>query len=116
MGYVIDRWVGEGTSNEVPRVTTGATRNNVFSSFFVEDGSFIRLKNIQLGYTAPKKLLQKAKVEGLRIYISANNLLTLTSYMGYDPDLGSANALSAGVDMGQYPQATTIMGGIQVKF
>ena len=116
LGYVIDRWVGEGTSNEVPRVTTGATRNNVFSSFFVEDGSFIRLKNIQLGYTVPKKLLQKAKVEGLRIYISANNLLTLTSYMGYDPDLGSANALSAGVDMGQYPQATTIMGGIQVKF
>ena len=116
LGYIIDRWVGEGTSNEVPRVTTGATRNNVFSSFFVEDGSFIRLKNVQVGYSFDKQKLKKLQIEGLRIYLSANNLLTLTSYMGYDPDLGSSNALAAGVDMGQYPQATSVMGGIQVKF
>lgn len=116
LGYVIDRWVGPGTSNEHPRLTTGETRNNVFSSYYVEDGSFIRLKNIQLGYTVPKLILKKAKIESLRVYVAANNLLTLTKYMGYDPDLGSANALSAGVDFGMYPQARTIMGGIQITF
>jgi TonB-linked SusC/RagA family outer membrane protein len=116
LSYVIDRWIGPGTSNENPRLTTGETRNNVFSSYYVEDGSFIRLKNIQLGYTVPKLILKKAKIESLRVYVAANNLLTLTKYMGYDPDLGSANALSAGVDFGMYPQARTIMGGIQITF
>jgi TonB-linked SusC/RagA family outer membrane protein len=116
LSYVIDRWVGPGTSNENPRLTTGETRNNVFSSYYVEDGSFIRLKNIQLGYTFPKTWLKKAQIESLRIYVAGNNLLTLTKYMGYDPDLGSANALSAGVDYGMYPQAKTIMGGIQITF
>jgi hypothetical protein len=82
----------------------------------VEDGSFIRLKNIQIGYTIAKIWLKKAKVESLRIYMAANNLFTLTKYLGYDPDLGSANALSAGVDFGMYPQAKTIMGGIQIAF
>ena len=116
LGYVIDRWVGPGTSDEHPRLTTGETRNNVFSSYFVEDGSFIRLKNIQIGYTFPKNWMKKAKVESLRLYVAANNLLTLTRYMGYDPDLGSPNALSAGVDFGMYPQAKSVMGGIQVTF
>jgi len=69
-----------------------------------------------LGYTVPKLILKKAKIESLRVYVAANNLLTLTKYMGYDPDLGSANALSAGVDFGMYPQARTIMGGIQITF
>ncbi len=116
LSYVIDRWVGPESSFTNPRLTTGETRNNVFSSYYVEDGSFVRLKNIQLGYTIPKNWLKKAKVESLRIYMAANNLLTLTKYLGYDPDLGSANALSAGVDFGMYPQAKTIMGGIQIAF
>jgi TonB-dependent starch-binding outer membrane protein SusC len=116
LGYVIDRWVGPGTSDETPRLTTGETRNNVFSSFYVEDGSFIRLKNVQIGYTLPKKVMKKAKMESVRIYVAANNLITLTRYMGYDPDLGSSNALSAGVDFGMYPQAKSIMGGIQIAF
>ena len=60
--------------------------------------------------------MKKAQIESLRLYVAANNLLTLTKYMGYDPDLGSANALSAGVDFGMYPQAKTIMGGIQITF
>ena len=73
LGYVIDRWVGPGTSNEHPRLTTGETRNNVFSSYYVEDGSFIRLKNIQLGYSVPKLILKQAKIESLRVYVAANN-------------------------------------------
>lgn len=116
LSYVLDRWVGEGTSNDTPRLTTGATRNNVFSSYYVEDGSFIRLKNIQIGYTFPKNWMKKAKIESLRVYVASNNLVTLTRYMGYDPDLGSANALSAGVDFGMYPQAKSFMGGLQISF
>lgn len=116
MGYVIDRWTGAGTSNEHPKLTTGPTKNNVFSSYFVEDGSFLRMRNLQLGYSFPKSLIKKAKIENLRIYVSANNLFTLTKYQGFDPDIGSPNVLSSGVDFGLYPQARTYMGGIQLTF
>jgi TonB-dependent starch-binding outer membrane protein SusC len=117
MAYMIDRWVGPGTSTTVPRVTTDATRNTVLSDYYVEDGSFIRLRNIQLGYTIPKKFTEKLKVESFRLYVSANNLVTLTKYQGFDPDIGpTAGTLSAGVDYGFYPQARTIMGGLTVKF
>lgn len=116
LGYVIDRWTGPGSTNEHPRLTTEATRNNIFSSYFVEDGSFARLKNIQIGYTIPGKILRKIKVESLRFYLAGNNLLTLTKYQGFDPDISSSNALSAGVDYGFYPQAKNIMGGVQLKF
>ncbi len=116
LGYVIDRWTGEGTSNEHPRLTTGATRNNVFSSYFVEDGSFLRLRNVQFGYSIPTSALKKIKVDGIRVYLSANNLFTLTRYQGFDPDIGASNALTAGVDYGMYPQAKSLMGGVQITF
>ncbi len=115
--YVIDRWTGPGSTDEIPRVTTGTTRNTIFSDFYVEDGSFVRLRNIQLGYTMPKRWFAKAKVESMRVYVSANNLYTLTNYQGYDPDIGNfGGALSAGVDYGFYPQARVIMGGFNLKF
>jgi len=116
LGYVINRWTGEGTSNEHPRLTTGSTRNTIFSSYFVEDGSFVRLRNAQFGYNIPKSILRKIKVEAVRVYLSANNLFTLTRYQGFDPDIGASNALSAGVDYGFYPQAKTFMGGVQITF
>ncbi|WP_421751660.1 SusC/RagA family TonB-linked outer membrane protein [Croceimicrobium sp.] len=117
LNYVINRWNGAGSTDIYPRVTTGSTRNTVFSDFYVEDGSFVRLRNIQFGYTLPKKWLGGAKVESLRIYISANNLYTLTNYLGYDPDIGNfGGTLAAGVDYGFYPQARTIMGGFNLKF
>jgi len=117
LGYTLDRWAGTGTSNEIPRVTTGSTRNTEFSDFYVEDGSFLRLRNLQVGYTLPSKLLDKINVNYLRIYVSANNLWTLTGYSGFDPDIGSfGGPLSAGVDYGFYPQATTIMGGFNIQF
>ena len=116
LGYMVDRWTGEGSTNVNPRVTTESTHNNVFSSYYVEDGSFARLKNIQIGYSFPGAKLKKIKVDSFRIYVSANNLITLTRYQGFDPDLGSSNALSAGVDYGFYPQAKTFMGGVQLKF
>lgn len=117
LSYVINRWTGAGSTDIYPRLTTGSTRNNVFSDYYVENGSFVRLRNIQFGYTLPKKWLSNAKVESLRIYVSANNLLTLTEYLGYDPDIGNfGGALAAGVDYGFYPQAQTVMGGFSLKF
>ncbi len=116
LAYVIDRWTGPGSTNEHPRLTTGPTNNNLFSDYFVEDGSFVRLRNIQFGYTVPSAVLRKIHVESLRVYVAANNLVTLTRYMGFDPDLGASNVLSAGVDYGMYPQARSIMSGLQIKF
>jgi len=115
--YNINRWTGTGSTNENPRLTTDLNRNTTFSDFYVENGSFLRLKNVQLGYTLPKTLLGNYKVKSTRIYVAANNLLTLTNYQGYDPDLGSfGGALSAGIDYGFYPQARTIMTGLSIKF
>lgn len=116
LAYVIDRWTGPGSTNEHPRLTTGPTNNNLFSDYYVEDGSFVRLRNIQFGYTVPSAVLRKIQVESLRVYVAANNLVTLTRYMGFDPDLGASNVLSAGVDYGMYPQARSIMSGLQIKF
>ncbi|GAB2614253.1 SusC/RagA family TonB-linked outer membrane protein [Belliella aquatica] len=116
LAYNIDRWTGPGTSNEVPRLTTGATRNTVFSDFYVEDGSFVRLRNVQLGYTIPSTISQKIGIQYFRFYLAANNLVTLTRYQGFDPDVGSGNPLFAGVDNGIYPQARTFMAGLNIKF
>lgn len=116
LAYVIDRWTGPESTNEHPRLTTGPTNNNLFSDYYVEDGSFMRLRNIQFGYTFPSSILRKANIESLRIYLAANNLITLTRYMGFDPDLGASNVLSAGVDYGMYPQARSLMSGLQIKF
>lgn len=115
--YNINRWTGEGSTNENPRLTTDLNRNTVFSDFYVENGSFLRLRNVQLGYTLPTNLLSRFKVSSTRIYVAANNLFTITNYQGYDPDVGSfGGALSAGIDYGFYPQARTIMTGLSIKF
>ena len=117
LGYVLDRWTVDNPSSENPRVTTSATRNGVFSDYFVEDGSYLRVRNVQIGYVLPQNISNKLGSDYVRIYFSANNLFTLTNYMGYDPDIGSAGgALSNGIDYGFYPQARTIMGGINIKF
>lgn len=116
LDYVIDRWTGPGSTNENPRVTTEATRNTEFSDYYVEDGSFVRMRNMQLGYTLPAAFSQRMHIENLRVYLAANNLFTITGYRGFDPDLGASSVLAAGVDFGIYPQARTFMAGVNVKF
>ena len=117
LDYVLDRWTVDNPDAEVPRVTTSPNRNGVFSDFYVEDGSFLRIRNMQIGYVLPKKWTEKFRSDYVRFYLSANNLFTLTNYMGYDPDIGaSQGTLSGGVDYGFYPQARTIMGGVNIKF
>ena len=110
----LDRWTGPGTSNSSPRVTTGATSNTVFSDFYVEDGSFVRLQNAQLGYTFSND--DDSKIDKLRIYLSGNNLFTLTEYSGYDPTAGTGAPIGGGIDQGFYPTSMTVLLGVNVKF
>jgi TonB-linked SusC/RagA family outer membrane protein len=116
LNYVLDRWTGEGTSNTVPRVTAGASTNSVFSSYFVDDASFIRIQNLQLGYSINKKYLEKAGISKLRLYASVNNLYTFTKYKGFDPAANSGDPISGGIDSGFYPTPKTYMLGVNVNF
>lgn len=117
LGYNIYRWTTPESTNEYHRLTTDLNRNTVFSDYYVENGSFMRMKNLQIGYTFNPLLLKKLNMNSARIYVAANNLLTITNYQGYDPDIGSAGGtLAAGIDYGFYPQARTIMTGLALTF
>ena len=83
------------------------------SDFYLEKGDYLRLKVLQLGYSLPNRLFNNIGVSRLRLYVTAENLLTLTKYSGYDPEIGGG---IFGIDRGQYPQARTFMGGVQLSF
>lgn len=114
MAYWLDRWTGPGSSDEVPRVTTAATANNVFSEFYVEDGSYLRLQRLSLGYTIPPDLM-KSKVKELRFYVAVDNLFTITKYQGFDPAASSGQPIGAGFDSGFYPAARTFWFGLTLN-
>lgn len=116
LDYYIERWRGEGTSSTVPRLTTKPTANSVLSDFFIEDSSFVRLQNIQLGYSLSNSLLEKMKIDNLRFYITAENLITLTKYKGYDPAASSGTPIGGGIDNGFYPIPVTLTAGLNLKF
>jgi hypothetical protein len=116
LSYYMNRWTGEGTSTSVPRLTTAATSNNIFSDFYVEDASFVRIQNIQLGYTIPQNFTQKAKIQTLKIYLAVSNPLTLTRYMGYDPSASSGAPIGGGFDPGFYPVPRTYNIGLNLNF
>ncbi|NLX29622.1 MAG: TonB-dependent receptor [Bacteroidales bacterium] len=113
----LSRWTGPGTSDYYPRVTFVDDNVNMktVSDFFIQDGSFVRLRNSSLGYTLPKSLTDYVKISRVRLYVSAENLFTFTSYKGYDPEIGGG-VFDNGIDRGIYPQARTILGGISVTF
>lgn len=117
---MLDRWTGPGTSNTMPRVAyqTSTTTNNLFSSYYIENGAFVRCRNIQVGYTIPATLAQRIKTSSIRLYVSAQNLFTITKYSGYDPEIGSigGNVLSTGIDQGRYPAARMFIGGLNIVF
>ncbi|GGA86832.1 SusC/RagA family TonB-linked outer membrane protein [Flavobacterium palustre] len=116
LNYVLDRWTGEGTSNSVPRVTTGATANNVFSDYFVEDASYLRIQNIQLGYTLNPKIAEKAFMSKVRLYAGVNNLYTFTKYKGFDPGASNGAPIGGGIDYGFYPIPRTYLLGLNINF
>lgn len=113
-GAALDRWTGEGTSNDYPRLTTDDANKNFArsSDFYVEDGSFFRIKSLQLGYNITPASIAKYGVKGCRIYYTGTNLLTFTKYSGFDPEIGAG----FGVDRGIYPQARVHSIGIKLTF
>ena len=111
----LGRWTGPGTSNEFPRVTTAATTNTVFSDFFVEDGSFLRVQNIQLGYTFAEGFFGE-QIDELRLYGSVTNAFTFTKYRGYDPTASSGAPIGGGIDNGFYPSPRAYLLGLNLKF
>jgi TonB-linked SusC/RagA family outer membrane protein len=113
--WMLNRWTGEGTSDKYPRFTLGDNANWQSSDLYVYDGSYLRLKNIQLGYTLPQQLTKKVFVSSLRIYVAAENLLTFTKYHGFDPEISSGGT-SLGIDRGVYPQAKSFTVGANLSF
>lgn len=109
---VLNRWTGEGTSNVMPRAVYGdPNKNTRHSDRFIEDGSYLRIKNLTLGYTLPKHIVKKAMMNNARIYISCENLYTFTSYSGFDPEVGLN-----GIDLSVYPLTRTYSIGLNINF
>ena len=104
-----DVWTTANPEGSIPN-PFGNPINTETSSRFVESGAYLRLKNLQLGYTFPKEWTQKIKMSRCRIYLSGSNLFTATRYTGYDPEVGG------GVDYGNYPQSRTFMVGLNINF
>jgi len=111
-----DRWTTTNPSNEIPRASSSPL--GIVSERYVEDASFLRLKLITLGYTLPKSVSKKLGTKSVKIYVSAENLITWTKYTGYDPEVSSyeQNNLYPGIDFGSYPNSKTFISGINVTF
>ena len=111
----LSRWTGEGTSTTFPRLIDSDPNGNFSkpSNFYLENGDYFRFKTVQLGYTLPSDALTKSGIQKLRLYVTGENLLTLTKYTGYDPEIGGD---VMGIDRGYYPQARSIMVGVNVQF
>ena len=113
----LDRWTGAGTSNSEPRVSFIDSNNNRRASDrYIEDGSYLRIKNIQLGYTFPESFANQIGFDEIRAYTQVKNLLTLTEYSGYDPEISNDGVLNTGIDIGTYPQPRTWSMGLNIKF
>mgnify|MGYP002666518976 CR=1 FL=1 len=109
---VLKRWQGEGTSNSMPRAVFGDPNQNTrVSDRFVENGSYLRLKNITLSYTFPKQWLQKAQIENACLSLSCENVATITGYSGFDPEVGIN-----GIDQNRYPISRTFSLGLNFNF
>ncbi len=121
--FILGRWTGEGTSNTLPRVTsTNAPNYLKFSDIWIKDGSYLKIRSINLGYDFGKTLI-KGKVRQFRLYVSVVNAFTFTKYPGAEPEVGygdynstRTSNMSSGIDLGTYPQARQYLLGLNVKF
>ncbi|WP_188620687.1 SusC/RagA family TonB-linked outer membrane protein [Flavobacterium suaedae] len=115
----LNYWTPENTNTDVPRPVNSTSANNIqISTRYVEDGSYVRIQNVTLGYSLPQDIVSKLKMSRVRIYGSAQNLFTFTNYSGYDPEIGSfnQNQLLTGIDNGRYPTPRTYSVGVNVEF
>ncbi|NME72557.1 SusC/RagA family TonB-linked outer membrane protein [Flammeovirga aprica] len=115
---MLNAWDGEGSTNEIPRLTEKDVESNLRASdYFLESGTYLRLKNLEVAYTLSNKLCKKAGIQSLRIFLSGQNLWTLTDYSGMDPEIGIENGdvLAFGIDRGMYPQARVYSIGLNLN-
>jgi outer membrane receptor protein involved in Fe transport len=119
-GYIatqLDRWQQPGDVTSIPRMSSRNYNTALRPSRIVEDGSFARIKNLSLGYTIPRALTRRLGVSRLRLYVAAQNLLTLTRYSGLDPEVSTdASELIGGIDFATVPQPRILMGGLNISF
>ncbi len=122
---LLNRWQKEGDKTDIPRLGYDQTESNSwFSDFYVKKADFVRLRNVQVGYTFPEKNLQQLGINRVRVFAAAQNLLTFTNYNGFDPEIGvrkddaynGNQILLTGVDSGRYPTAKTFTAGVSVSF
>ena len=114
---VLDAWTPANPSNTQPALSNSISNSEgQVNSFYVEDGSYLRLKTLQLGYTFSDVKIKDAGVDSIRLYLSGANLLTFTDYDGLDPEVSSNNALTIGVDSGTYPLARITTVGLNINF
>jgi len=119
---VLDRWTPTNPSNIVPRAgngggaDSGAPQNTAISTRYLEDGSFMRLKNLSIGYTLPNNLFGQDYFKNCRIYVSGQNVFTITDYSGLDPEIANSNPFDSGIDRGAFPQPRTYLVGLKVTF
>lgn len=115
--YLSRAWSGEGSTDRYHRISARQEGNLLVSDYFLEDGSYARIKNVQLGYDFCNRVIKKNKIiSQCRLYLSAQNLFTFTNYSGLDPEIGSSNATVNGIDSGFYPQARVWTLGLNLKF
>jgi TonB-linked SusC/RagA family outer membrane protein len=113
--HVFDRWTGEGSSTTEPRPTAGGY-NWLPSSRFIQDGSFLRLRSVTLGYNLPQTLAEQIKMKSARVYVRGTNLFTLTDFTGYSPEVASGNPIDSGIDISTYPVSAIYSVGLNVTF
>ncbi|MBD2702071.1 TonB-dependent receptor [Spirosoma sp. BT702] len=110
------RWTGSGNGFDVPSSKSGSSIRDYANSLWVENGSYVKLRDITLGYTLPTTLLKSAKISSVNVYVSAQNYLTITKYTGYDPEVSWSAASVNGWDRGNYPSMKSITAGLKVDF
>ena len=114
---ILDRWTPENGGQTIPKLQYVDANGNYAnaSSFYIEDGDYLRVRNILLGYSLPASLWKgNPVIKGLRVYVNAQNLFTFTGYTGFDPEVGSTNPIRAGIDDGIYPQPRTFTFGVNL--
>ncbi|MBS1667257.1 MAG: TonB-dependent receptor [Bacteroidetes bacterium] len=112
---VLNAWSPTNTGSNLPRISRTDPNGNFgnTSDLYIEDGSYLRVKNLTIGYSLPSKLVSRAKLSSARLYLTSNNLLTFTKYSGFDPEVGMDNY---GIDLARYPQARSFLLGINIVF
>jgi hypothetical protein len=115
---MLNRWSPDNPNPETPRLDQGDKNNNLrFSTRYVKDGSFFRIKNVQLGVNLPNSICEKLRISKFRIYVSGQNLKTFSKYTGFDPEIGTGTkVLDMGIDRGLYPIARSYMVGASLTF